>query len=330
MSDRVRLPQGRSLPPLQAIARRFTLAGLLVVLNWLLVLAERGDYRDAVDGDVSTVDALYYTTVTLSTTGYGDITPVTTTARLLNALLVTPMRLLFVVILVGTTIQALTERSRTQFRLARWRSRMRGHVVVLGYGTKGRNAVRALQLRQHPREAVVVVESDASAAAAAAADGYTVVEGSATGEQVLRDALVPQAATVLVALDRDDTAILATLTVRRLAPGVTVVAAAREAQNAELLEQSGASSVVVSSETTGRLLGLATDSPRAVHVVEDMLSFGSGLDLVERPVQPQEVGRRPRELPVPVVAVARGDRLLHYADGALGVLREGDTLLFVS
>jgi voltage-gated potassium channel len=57
--------------------------------------------------------AFCYTTVTPSTTGYGDITPVTTAARLTNALLVTPMRFLFALVLVGTTIQALTERSRT-------------------------------------------------------------------------------------------------------------------------------------------------------------------------------------------------------------------------
>jgi len=109
----------------------------------VLVAVERDGYTDSSDGVVSFTDALYYTTVTLTTTGYGDITPVSTSARLVNALLVTPMRLLFVVILVGTTIQALTERSREQFRITRWRSRVKDHIVVLGYGTKGRNAVRS-------------------------------------------------------------------------------------------------------------------------------------------------------------------------------------------
>src|SRR4051794_33427879 len=137
--------------PLLGIARRFALALLLVLVNWGLVILERDSYHDNADGQVSVVDALYYTTVTLSTTGYGDITPVTTSARLVNAIVVTPMRLLFVVILVGTTIQALTERSREQFRLSRWRSRVREHIVLVGYGAKGRNAVRALLLKGHPR-----------------------------------------------------------------------------------------------------------------------------------------------------------------------------------
>jgi len=117
------------------------------------------------------------------------------------------------------------------------------------------------------------------------------VVGPATSQEVLRDALIEDAKVVVVALGRDDTAVLATLTARRLAPHVTVVAAAREAENAELLQQSGASSVIVSSEATGRLPGLATDSPHVVSVVGGLLSFGQGLDLVERDVRPDEMGR---------------------------------------
>ena len=329
-ADGVRLPRGRTLGPLRSIALRLVVSLALVLFNWGLVLLERGSYTDSHDGSVSVVDALYYTTVTLSTTGYGDITPVTSPARLVNALVVTPMRVLFVIVLVGTTIQALTERSRTEYRLARWRRRMRGHVVVLGYGTKGRNAVRALRLRQHPKEQLVVVEADPHVATEASADGYVVVTGSATRPETLQQAMVDRASVVIVALDRDDTAVLATLTVRRLAPGTSVVAAARESHNAALLEQSGASSVVVSSETTGRLLGLATDSPAAVAVVEDLLSFGRGLDLSERAVRPEEVGGPPGALPVPVVAVLREGAVLRYDHPALEHLRTGDRLLYVA
>lgn len=327
----VRLPAGRHRGgPLRAIALRFVVALSIVLVVWGLVLLERDQYTDGVDGSVSVIDALYYTTVTLSTTGYGDITPVTEGARLVNALVVTPMRVLFVIILVGTTISALTERSRTEIRLARWRARMRDHVIVLGYGTKGRNAVRALRLRDHPPEGIVVVDADPAACAQASADGITVVTGRATDPAVLREARAEVASAAVVALDRDDTAVLATLALRRMAPRLQVVASARESDNAGLLRQSGASSVVVSSETTGRLLGLATDSPGSVEVVEDLLSFGSGLDLAERDVTPQEVGTSPTGTGVPVVAVLRDGAVLDYGDPALGALRAGDRLLFVA
>jgi voltage-gated potassium channel len=324
------LPSRTPANPTVAIAQRLGFALVLVLVNWLFVVVERDGYTDSQDGDVSVVDALYYTTVTLTTTGYGDITPATTGARLVNALVVTPMRLLFVFVLVGTTLLALTERSRLQFRLVRWRSRVKDHVVVFGYGTKGRSAVRALLLKGHPRDQIVVVEADPQGVAEATAAGFVTVAGSATRQEVLQDALVERAKAVIVALDRDDTAVLATLTVRRLAPHVTVVAAARQEENAELLQQSGATSVIVSSEATGRLLGLATDSPDTVCVVEDLLSFGQGLDLVERDVRPDEVGRAPRELSMPVLAVVRGGRRLRYDDPAAARLEPGDRIVHVT
>ena len=331
MPDRrvgVRLPTGSAPSPLVAIGRRLALALGVVLVNWAIVVAERGNYRDTYDGEVSILDALYYTTVTLTTTGYGDITPVSDGARMINALLVTPMRLLFVVVLVGTTIQALTERSREDFRLARWRARVKDHVVVLGYGTKGRNAVRAMLLRGHPADRVVVVDTDPQLIAEATAAGFVAVAGTATSQDVLSAAFVERAKVVIVALARDDSAVLATLAVRRLAPGVSVVAAAREAENAELLAQSGAQSVVVSSETAGRLLGLATDSPETVFVFEDLLSFGHGLDLVDRELTADEVGRSPQELPTPVLAVVRGGRVLRYNEPDVARLRSGDRVIY--
>ena len=326
----VRLPSGPPTSPALAIARRFAFAVFIVLVNWLIVILERDNYTDSLDGDVSVLDALYYTTVTLTTTGYGDITPITDGARLINAVVVTPMRLLFVVVLVGTTIQALTQRSREEFKLSRWRSHVDDHVVVLGYGTKGRNAIRAMLLRGHPRDQVVVVESNPQAAAEATSAGLVAVVGAATRTEVLQEALVDRACVVIVALDRDDSAVLATLAVRRLAPQVTIVAAARESENAELMQQSGVKSVVVSSETTGRLLGMATTSPESVDVVEDLLSFGTGLDFVDRPVQPDEVGKPASALAdTPVLAVVRAGRTVRYNDPALGSLQAGDRLVCV-
>jgi len=326
----LRLPHRDPPPPYVAILRRVGIAIAIVLVNWVIVLVEREGYTDSADGTVSAVDALYYTTVTLSTTGYGDITPVSTGARLTNALVVTPMRLLFVLVLVGTTIQVLTQRSRDEFRIGRWRSQVRDHVVVCGYGTKGRAAIRALQERGHPREQFVVVEQHGDSVARATGAGYFAVHGSTTSDEVLREAMVERASSVIVAVDRDDTAALTVLTVRQLAPDVKVVAAIREQENADLLRQSGADSVITSSDAAGRLLGLATDSPRTVHVIEDLMTAGHGLDILEREVSAEEVGRGLDALGFPVLAVVRDRQLLHFNDPDAAQLRSGDVLVYVA
>ncbi len=317
------------MQPLVAIARRVGIALAVVLVNWLVVLLERDGYRDAADGSMSAVDALYYTTVTLSTTGYGDITPISPSARLTNALVVTPMRFLFVLVLVGTTIQVLTERSRDQFKVARWRSRVQDHVVVCGYGTKGRSAVRALRKQQVPADHIVVVENDPENVRQAGVDGLVTVLGSSTSDTVLIEAEVAKARAVIVAVNRDDTAVLTTLTVRQLAPTAVVVAAVREEENADLLVQSGANSVITSSAAAGRLLGLATDSPRSVAVVEDLIAVGTGLDLLERDIADDEVGKPPLATGVPVLAVVRGDRTLAYDHVECAVLQAGDRIVYV-
>ncbi len=326
----LRLPRRASPKPLVAIGRRVSIALSVVLLNWLIVLAERGGYQDAADGVVSRIDALYYTTVTLTTTGYGDITPVTDSARLVNALLVTPMRLIFVLVLVGTTIQVLTERSREQFNVARWRSQVDEHVVVCGYGTKGRSAVRALRQSGTATDHIVVIENDLQAIEEANNAGLATVHGTSTSESALREADLSKASAVVVAVNRDDTAVLTTLTVRRLAPTVTIVAAVREAENAELLKQSGADSVITASAAAGRLLGLATGSPATVALVEDMIAFGSGLDLVERDIEPDEIGLSPRSLATQVLAVVRGGLPHPFDEPEVSRLQDGDRIIHIS
>jgi voltage-gated potassium channel len=333
MPDRpwsLRLPARTPVAPAISIARRVGIALAIVLVNWVIVLIERDGYRDSNDDVVSVVDALYYTTVTLSTTGYGDITPVSTSARLTNALIVTPMRFLFVLVLIGTTIQVLTERSREQFAVARWRSRVKDHVIVCGYGTKGRSAIRALLQGGTQRDQIVVIEVDHEAAEAATGAGLATVHGSSTSDAVLKEAEITRAAAVVVAVNRDDTAVLTTLTVRQFSPDITLVAAVREAENADLLMQSGANSVITSSDAAGRLLGLATTSPYSVALVEDLIASGYGMDLQERDVRPDEVGSSPRDLPVPVLAVARGGRLLPYDDPDAAPMHAGDRLIYVT
>ena len=327
---KLRLPRRPSVAPPVAILRRVAIAIAIVLLNWGVVVLEREGYNDAADGHLSIVDALYYTTVTLSTTGCGDITPVTTGARLTNALLVTPMRFLFVLVLVGTTIQVLTERSRDQFNVARWRARVKDHVIVCGYGTKGRSAVRSLIQRGHDRDKIVVIEPDHEAIEEASAAGLATIHGSSASDSVLREAEIDRASSVIIAVNRDDTAVLTTLTVRQMAPDIKIVAAVREGENADLLTQSGADSVITSSDAAGRLLGLATHSPATVGVVEDLIAHGRGLDLLERTVAAHEIGRSPNSVGVPVLAVVRGRRTLPYADPAAARLERGDRLIYVS
>ena len=182
---------------------------------------------------VDLVDSIYYTTVTLSTTGYGDIAPVEPHARLINAFVITPLRIAFLVLLIGTTLEVLASQGREMFRVARWRKKTWAHhVVVVGYGTKGRSRRRHPgQQRRRTARRSSIVDPGAVALQEAHADGLAVVTGDATRREVLRRAGVAEASQVIITTDRDDSNVLATLTVRQLNPDAWIVAAVREQEN---------------------------------------------------------------------------------------------------
>ncbi len=326
--DLVQLPQP-DVGPVRAVLKR-VLVALLLLLGVATVVWLDGDgYRDVDGAPLSFLDSLYYATVTLSTTGYGDITPVTDQARLVNVLVITPMRILFLIILVGTTLEVLTQRTREQLRRNRWRSSLRDHTLVVGYGTKGRSAVRALLDAGADKDQIVAVDNDAEHLANANADGIAAVSGDGTRADVLRSADVEHAARVIVAVARDDAAVLVTLTVRRHNPTAYVVAAVRESENALLLRDGGADGVVVSSEAAGRLLGVSASSPSTGAVFDDLLIPGQGLELLEREVQREEVGLSPRACRDLVVAVLRDGTTVMFHDDESLKLRRSDRVVVV-
>jgi len=327
---RVALPEP-TRSPWWELGRRLLLALAILVGTVLLVYFDRHGYRDnAHPGrELSLLDAFYYTTVTLSTTGYGDIAPVEPHARLINALVITPLRIAFLVLLIGTTLEVLASQGREMFRVARWRKRMGHHVVVVGYGTKGRSAVDVLVSNGQDRESIVVVDKGTGALQDAHSDGLAVVTGDATRREVLRRAGVAKADQVIITTDRDDSNVLATLTARQLNPEAFIVSAVREQENVPLMRQSGANSVITSSDAVGRLLGLSSLSPALGSVMEDLLSYGEGLEVAERDLLVSEVGKPPQSLPDQVIAVVRDERVYRYFDPSVTQLARGDRLIVV-
>ena len=326
---------GNSRPPLRQVRRRMLLALAVLVVTVALVYVDRGGYHDNAHAQLDLLGAVYYATVTLSTTGYGDITPVSDTARLVNVLLITPLRVLFLIILVGTTLEVLTARSRQLWRIKKWRASMtdpsrEGHVVVVGYGTKGRHAVETMLLKGIPKSRIVVVDPQHRSVQTAGEHGLVAVLGDATRSEVLRRAEAEHATQIIIGTQRDDTAVLITLTARQLNPTATIVVAVREDENAPLLRQSGADVVVTSSGSAGRLLGMSTFSPNAGAVLDDLLTVGSGLDMIDRPVTGTEVGSAPHECGDLVVAVVRDGERLPYTDPGVGALRAGDRVIAIS
>ena len=323
----IELPH-REPHPLERLGWRLALALALILLVAACAYLGRDGYVDAAEDGVSLLDAFYYATVSITTTGYGDVRPESDGARLVTTIVVTPARILFLILLVGTTVELLTERTRQAYRLDRWRRGLRDHVIVCGYGTKGRAALETIVARGTNAEDIVVIDRDPDARREAQAAGAAAIAGDATRSDVLEAAGVRTARSVVVASDRDDTSVLITLTVRELNPKAAIVAAVREVENVHLLKQSGADSVIASSGAAGRLMGMATSAPQLVAVLEDLLSVGEGIDVVERTLQAGQGGTLTQASEGrPVLAVIRDGETLRFDDPRCSEVGPGDCLL---
>jgi voltage-gated potassium channel len=87
--------------------------------------------------------------------------------------------------------------------------------------------------------------------------------------------------------------------------------------------------VVVSSETAGRLLGLATTTPSVVEMIEDLLTPDAGLAIAEREVEQAEVGGSPRHLRDIVLGVVRDGHLMRIGAPEADAIEATDRLLYI-
>lgn len=316
--------QARS--PLAAVGRRVGIGVSLIVFVALVVRIGRSGYEDTTGDAISMLDALYYASVTVTTTGYGDISAVSSGSRAAALLLITPARILFLILVVSTTVEVLTEQSREIWAYKRWRQRVKDHTIICGYGATGHAAARDLLSRGIDIKSIIVVDQDPRVIEVATAEGFVGVVGDASQRDVLQQAAITTARAVIVAPNRDDTAVLVTLTTREMNPTAHIVAGGREQENLHLLDQAGADEVIDATAAVGRMLGLGAKDPAAAQVLDDLLDASDGLELVE--VAPVVSGG---VVVVPdgatLVAIVRAGRRMPPAEVAAANLHRDDRLV---
>jgi voltage-gated potassium channel len=323
VTARLMLPSGSS-SPVRLLGVRILIALSCLVATTALVYFERDGYTDNNDDGISLLDAVYYATVTLSTTGYGD--------RITNIVAITPLRFLFLIVLVGTALETLTKRTREEWRAEKWRRKVRDHTLVIGFGVKGRAAAQAVMDAGTSAERIVVVTADLESAMEAKRVGLASIVGDARREEILMDAGIDRANRVIITTNADDTSVLITLAARRLAPHAKIVSSARESASAQVLRDSGADGVIVTAEAAGRLLSMRLLSPYAGDLMEDLLDSSRGLEVVERPITAEELGLGPEDLEGRgeiVLAVIRDGRMVRFDQSTIRVFQRDDVVVVV-
>ena len=298
---------------------------LVIMIHWL----DRGGLIDHHDGEVSFLDVVYFTMISITTTGFGDITPVSNQSRLVEAVIVTPIRFIVLFIFVGAAYDFVIKRGWEKWRMARIQKQLSDHVVVLGYGVSGSEAVSELIARgTEPRE-IVVMDPNPGRLALAEEAGCNVIEGDGSRDEDLKAVHIDRAKAVLVSAGRDDASILIVLTVRHLAPRVPISVVVRATDNEFLAHQAGANNVINPVRFTGLLLAGSAEGAHTAEYLADLATVDGRVHLVERPVLPEEVGRALNQLASggKGLRIYRAGKPYGFWEEEAQELRAGDTVV---
>ncbi|UIP06634.1 potassium channel family protein [Erythrobacter sp. SDW2] len=305
----------------------FFLIMMVVMIHWW----DREGLVDHYDGDVSFLDVVYFTMISVTTTGFGDIAPISDRSRLVEALIVTPVRIAVLFIFIGTAYTFVIKRSWEKWRMARIQKQLTDHIVVLGYGVSGSEAVGELIERGVDPGCIVVIDPGEERLREAEKLGCNVMAGDATRDDTLNAVRINEAQSVLVSAGRDDTSILIVLTVRHLAPDVPISVVVRADDNELLARQAGADNVINPVRFTGLLLAGSAKGAHIAEYMADLASVSGKVQLVERKVTSAEVGKPLSQ------SCGEGIGLRIYRDGKArgywepecSALQEGDVIVEV-
>lgn len=321
-----------AVKPLKSLISRGLILLALLAIAWLMLWFARDGILDNNGGPIDALDTLYFAVVTVTTLGYGDIVPVSPGARAIVTFGITPLRVMVWIVLLTTAYEFVLRRSIERFEMESLKKSLKGHVVICGFGVKGRSAVAELVERGTELDQIVVIDPDPAMIDEANRLGVNFLLGNATSEQLLRDAAIEKAAHAIVVPNNDEACVLICLTIRELAPNVKIRAAAREDENVKLIRRSGADTVIAPSVSAGRLLASATSSPWATDVMEELFEHGRGADIYDVAVEASQVGRKPSELAlfdgilVLAVHTSTGE-MLDFRVALDRPLEKGDTLI---
>lgn len=271
--------------------------------------------------EASLLEAVYYFVITVSTVGYGEQSTVGPQLQLFTIVVIL-VGVVSAGYLVGLFVQSVVEGKIDQalgvLRMEQQIQNLRRHAIVCGFGRLGRTIALELRRRGKP---FVVVDNDPELVEAAREEGIVSMVGDATDEDVLLEAGIERAETIVIALRSDADNVFLTLTARNLQPDLRIIARGEQVATEKKLRQAGANQVVLPAVIGGRRMAALVTRPNAAEMLEHFTNHEKiDVDLEELKILPESplVGKTVRD----TAARQRHNLLI------VGIRRAEGTMLF--
>jgi len=255
-------------------SKRFELTTLAIFMGFLIFTASTAIYlfeNEKAGGQIDTLyDAFYWSIVTITTLGYGDITPLTTGGRLItSALIISGLSVIafFTSIIVASFNEKMNEFQ--QHRIKGSIEKFQNSIILCGFGRVGQEI--AQQLHNNNKN-FVIIDNNPQHFELATEKGYIALYEDACNNKTLLQAGINSAATdILCATGNDVTNVYITLTSRYLNPDINIISRVNRINNSKKLYQAGANHIVQPFSIAGLLAAEHIGQPVAFDAIHGIL-----------------------------------------------------------
>ena len=308
----------------------FFVATVMLVIIGTIVLSIVQDW--------SLLDSFYMTLITITTVGFGEVHPLTPEGRF-----VTMMILIGGVITISVGVSIITRYvvERELGRVFRRRKmdkeikNLKDHVIICGAGETGKIAIKEF-LRSKQEFVLIEKNPDLIAEFRETMPDILIIEGNATKDEVLQEAMIETAKGVITTLSSDTENLFVTISAKTLNKNINMVARAVDADTQSKLYQVGADHVISPNIIEGLRMASVMLRPTVVSFLE-IMTLGEDIDLFLEEVQIDDKAKLkdktlaeakiPQEIGLIVIAIRKNEGKFLYNPKSDMLLESGDALI---
>lgn len=226
-------------------------------------------------------DSLYFTVSTISTVGFGDITPLSTVGKIIVILLIIFGIAIFFLIIESLMQIAVKKRVAEVLKLEEEEIKLENHVIVCGYGLYGQVVAKELKTLG---ETVVVVDTAEGKVKEAEEDEFDTIKGSAMEESILIKAEIEKAKALVITQEDAGTVAFIAITAQQINPEIRLIARASRLEYLEQFLKVGIDRVISPEAVGGRMMARAATAPQYFDFL-NRLTVVPGLELAEMNIE---------------------------------------------
>jgi voltage-gated potassium channel len=223
------------------------------------------------------LEALYMTTISITTAGFQEVRPLSDAGRLFTMALLITSWISFAFVITRISEFVITGEINKYFKTRRIMNninKLSSHIIVCGYGRNGQQAVHNLKLHG---QSVVFIEKDTALIQRELPENgdalYLV--GDSTDDDILIRAGIQNARALITTLPTDADNLFIVLSARSLNPRIQIISRASESNSINKLKKAGADSVIMPDRIGGAHMATLVTKPDVIEFI-DYLSGEEG------------------------------------------------------